>query len=120
MKGKRHHELVHHSIKGPGADCPTKSAPPFVSSEPAPHISEEGQPKNAGRSPRDYFCVSVPDEGVCLEDEVMGGDDLLGQRNGPVLPDSLSSSDLTSPLVSCHFLNLVDCFVRFHHRSLLL
>ena len=38
----------HTNRKGPGADCPMKSAPPFVSSETAPHLSEEGQPKNAG------------------------------------------------------------------------
>ena len=44
--------------KGPGADCPTKSAPPFVSSSPAPHLSEEGQPKNAGaQPPRLFLCV---------------------------------------------------------------
>ena len=41
-----------------------KSLHPFVSSSPAPHLIEEGQPKNAGdEAPRDYFCVTVPDEG---------------------------------------------------------
>ena len=32
-------------------ECPTKSTPPFVSSSPAPHLCEEGQPKNAGAKP---------------------------------------------------------------------
>ena len=56
-----------------------------------------------GRSPRDYFCVSVPDEGGGLEDEVMGGDDLLGQRNGPVLPDSLPRRTSHHPLFHITF-----------------
>ena len=70
-------------------DCPMKSLPPFVSSEPAPHLCEEGQPKNCGgEAPAIIFVCPSPDEGVCLEDEVMGGDDLLGLRNAP--PPGLS------------------------------
>ena len=38
-------------------ECPTKSTPPFVSSSTAPHLSEEGQGKNAGAQPRIVLCV---------------------------------------------------------------
>ena len=63
VKGEESSE-VRKLVETDGAlECPTKSLPPFVSSSPAPHLIEEGQPKNAGRSPRDYFCVAVPDEG---------------------------------------------------------
>ena len=40
-----------------------------------------------GRSPHDYFCVSVPDEGAA-EDEVMGVMIYWGSGT-PHLPDSL-------------------------------
>ena len=66
-----------------------KSTPPFVSSSPAPHLIEEGQPKNAGgEAPAIIFVCPSPTRVGAAEDEVMGGDDLLGQRNGPHLPDS--------------------------------
>ena len=44
-------------------ECPMKSTFLFVSSEPAPHLIEEGQPKNAGAQPPHCFSASVPDEG---------------------------------------------------------
>ena len=65
-----------------------KSAPPFVSTSPAPHLCEEGQPKNAGAARIIFVCPSPTRVGAAVV-EVMGGDDLLGQRNGPSLPDSL-------------------------------
>ena len=65
-----------------------KSAPPFVSTSPAPHLCEEGQPKNAGEALIIFVCPSPTRVGAA-EVEVMGGDDLLGQRNGPSLPESL-------------------------------
>ena len=63
-----------------------KSTPPFVSSSPAPHLCEEGQPKNAGRSPRVNFCVSVPDEGGAAEDEVMDVMIYWGNGTAPTSP----------------------------------
>ena len=44
---------------------------PLVSSSPAPRLYEEGQPKNAGRSPCDCLCVAVPDVGWDTEDEAV-------------------------------------------------
>ena len=70
-------------------ECPTKSTPPFVSSEPAPHLCEEGQPNNAGAQPRIVFACPSPTRVGAAEDEVMGGDDLLGLRDCPRLPDPL-------------------------------
>ena len=69
---------------------PSRSSPPITSSSPAPRLCEEGQPKNAGAKPRDYFCVSVPDEGGGRRGRSDGGDDLLGLRNDP--PPGLSPS----------------------------
>ena len=60
-------------VKTEGAlECPTKSTPPFVSSETAPHLIEEGQPKNAGAQPRIVFVCPSPTRVGAAEDEVMG------------------------------------------------
>ena len=75
-------------FEGQAHDCPMKSAPPFVSTSPAPHLCEEGQPKNAGEARIIFVCPSPTRVGAAVV-EVMGGDDLLGQRNGPSLPESL-------------------------------
>ena len=74
---------------GPGTDCPTKSLPSFVSSSLAPHLCEEGQPINAGAQPPHCFGCPSPTRVGAAEDEAMGGDDLLGLRDCPRLPDSL-------------------------------
>ena len=70
-------------------ECPTKSAPPFVSTSPAPHLCEEVQPKNAGAQPPRYFCVSVPDEGGGRRGWSDGRWWSTGAPGLPLLPDSL-------------------------------
>ena len=45
--------------------------------------------KCGGEAPAIIFVCPSPTRVGAAEDEVMGGDDLLGQRNGPHLPDSL-------------------------------
>ena len=70
-------------------ECPMRSSPPITSSSPAPHLCEEGQPKNAGAQPRIVFACPSPTRVGAGEDEVMKGDDLLGLRDCPRLPDSL-------------------------------
>ena len=55
-----------------------------------PHtLSRRGNPKTRGRSPRVVFVCPSPTRVGAAEDEVMGGDDLLGLRDCPRLPDSL-------------------------------
>ena len=48
-----------------------KTTHPFVSSSPAPHFIEEGQPKNAGWDPALIFVCPSPTRVGAAEDEVM-------------------------------------------------
>lgn len=55
-----------------------------------PHtFARRGNPKMRGRSPRVIFVCPSPTRVGAAVVEVMGGDDLLGLRDCPLLPDSL-------------------------------
>ena len=64
--------------------------------------------KCGGAAPAIIFVCPSPTRVGAAEDEVMGGDDLLGLRNAP--PPRLSSSDPTSKIV----LPLFDCERNVH------
>ena len=68
-------------------ECPTKSLPPFVSSSPAPHLIEEGQPKNAGgEAPAIIFVWPSPTSVGAAEDEVIGVMIYWGTWTAPTSP----------------------------------
>ena len=56
-----------------------------------------------GAAPAIIFVCPSPTRVGAAEDEVMGCDDLLGQRNGPVLPDSLPRRTSHHPLFHITF-----------------
>ena len=70
-------------------ECPTKSLPPLVSSETAPHLCEEGQPKNAGAKPAIIFVCPSPMRVGAAEDEVIEVMIYWGNGTPPHLRDSL-------------------------------
>ena len=87
---------------GPGADCPMKSTPPFVSSSPAPHLIEEGQPKNTGgEAPAIIFVWPSPTRVGAAEDEVMGVMIYWGNGTAP--------TSLTLFIVGSHINSVLQC-----------
>ena len=82
-------ELVHHKMKGARRRLPHEinTSLRLILAGPTPLRGGATQ-KCGGEAPALIFVCPSPTRVGAAEDEVMGGDDLLGQRNGPHLPDS--------------------------------
>ena len=82
-------QLVHHKMKGARRRLPHEinTSLRLILAGPTPLRGGATQ-KCGGEAPALIFVWPSPTRVGAAEDEVMGGDDLLGQRSGPRLPDS--------------------------------